>query len=82
MQKEFLGFETETGSLTICADTIPGYGCTGCCSKLHDPSVWLRLLNNAEKIAREAGAIEFAEHLKEEAASHDAIMRLSELRQK
>ncbi len=82
MQKEFLEFKTESGSLTIRADVVPGYGCTGCPSKLHDPHVFLQLLNNTEAIAREAGKLDLAEHLKGEAASHDTMLRLSESRQK
>ena len=68
-QKEFLDHKisTETKSLVIRADGFPGYGCTKCDLKCFDPRTFLRLLNSAEGIAREAGEIELAEHLKKEA---------------
>lgn len=50
IQKEFMDFEISSGTLTVAADLMPGYGCTECGIKFVDTTVSIRALVRSARI--------------------------------
>jgi hypothetical protein len=67
MQKEFVEFESEAGNSFVIATSTPGYGCTNCSMKTVSPEIQIALVQKAEMRLREAGDLDGAAFMREEA---------------